>query len=109
YVRADITESQTKLILEDTKVQLIQNVRTALRNIKASLKLIESSRASVVLQEKKLDAERKKLNVGLSTNNVVLDFQEDLALARSAELLSIIGYLKNVAALDRLMGQKIKF
>jgi outer membrane protein TolC len=109
YVRADITESQTKLILEDTKVQLIQNVRTALRNIKASLKLIESSRASVVLQEKKLDAERKKLNVGLSTNNVVLDFQEDLARARSAELLAIIGYLKNVAQLDRFMGERIKF
>jgi outer membrane protein TolC len=109
FVRADLAEDQTKVILDDTKVQLVQNVRTAMRNIKASLKLIESSRASVVLQEKKLDAERKKLNVGLSTNNVVLDFQEDLARSRSAELLSIIAYLKNVAQLQRFMGEKIKF
>jgi outer membrane protein TolC len=109
FVRADLSQSQTKVLLEDAKVQLVQNVRTSFRNIKASLKLIESSRVAVVLEEKKLDAERKKLNVGLSTNNVVLDFQEDLARARSTELLAIIGYLKNVAQLQRFMGENIKF
>lgn len=107
YVRADLTEKQTKAILENTRQQLILNVRTALRNIKTSLKLIESSRATVVLQEKKLDAERKKLNVGLSTNNIVLDFQDDLSLARSTELAAIIAYLKNVAQLERYMGSRI--
>ncbi len=107
YVRADLTEKQTKTILENTRQQLILNVRTALRNIKSSLKLIESSRATVVLQERKLDAERKKLNVGLSTNNVVLDFQEDLARAQSTELLAIISYLKNVAQLERFIGSKV--
>jgi outer membrane protein len=107
YVRADLTEKQTNTILENTRQQLIMNVRTALRNIRASLKLIESSRVTVELQEKKLDAERKKLNVGLSTNNVVLDFQDDLSQARSAELASIIAYLKNVAQLERFMGTKI--
>ncbi|MCI0446162.1 TolC family protein [bacterium] len=104
YVRADLTEKQTNTILENTRQQLIMNVRTALRNIRASLKLIESSRVTVVLQEKKLDAERKKLNVGLSTNNIVLDFQDDLSQARSVELASIIAYLKNVAQLERFMG-----
>ncbi len=59
YVRADLTEKQTNTILENTRQQLIMNVRTALRNIRASLKLIESSRVTVELQEKKLDAERK--------------------------------------------------
>ncbi len=107
YVRADLTEKQTNTILENTRQQLIMNVRTALRNIRASLKLIESSRVTVELQEKKLDAERKKLNVGLSTNNVVLDFQDDLAQARSVELASIIAYLKNIAQLERFMGTKI--
>src|SRR5262245_21049469 len=107
YVRADLTEKQTKTILDNTRQQLTLDVRTALRNIKASLKLIESTRTTVVLQEKKLDAERKKLNVGLSTNNVVLDFQDDLAQARSAELAAIIAYLKNVAQLERFMGTKI--
>jgi outer membrane protein TolC len=107
YVRADLTEKQTKTILESTRQQLIMNIRTALRNIKASLKLIESTRVTVVLQEKKVDAEQKKLNVGLSTNFVVLDFQDDLAQARSGELAAIIAYLKNVAQLERFMGTKI--
>jgi outer membrane protein len=107
YVRAELTEKQTNTILENTRQTLVMNVRTALRNIKASLKLIESSRVTVELQEKKLDAERKKLNVGLSTNNIVLDFQDDLAQARSSELAAIIAYLKNVAQLERYMGTKI--
>ena len=107
YVRADLTEKQTNTILENTRQQLIMNVRTALRNIRASLKLIESSRVTVELQEKKLDAERKKLNVGLSTNNIVLDFQDDLSQARSTELAAIIAYLKNIAQLERFMGTKV--
>jgi outer membrane protein TolC len=107
YVRADLNEKQTKLILENSRQNLILNVRTALRNIQSSLKQVEASRVSVRLEEKKLDAERKKLNVGLSTNNVVLDFQEDLARAQSVELLAIVSYLKNLAQLERFLGERI--
>jgi outer membrane protein len=107
YVRADLQEKQTQKILESTKQQLIFNVRTAMRNLEADVKRLNAARASRILQEKKLDAEKKKLAVGLSTNHVVLDFQDDLALAQSEELLAKVDYEKNLAQLERYMGENL--
>ena len=104
YIRADLAEKQSAAALESAKQQLMLNIRTALHNLESDLKRLDAARASRVLQEKKLDAERKKLNVGLSTNHVVLDFQEDLALAQSTELLALVDYNKDMAQLQRYMG-----
>ncbi|MGH9856228.1 MAG: TolC family protein, partial [Acidobacteriota bacterium] len=95
FVRADLVQKQTERTLENARQQLVFNVRTALRNLESDLKRLEAARASRILQEKKLDAERKKLAVGLSTNYIVLDFQDDLALAQSQELLATVDYEKN--------------
>lgn len=108
YVRADMTTKQSEKILENAQQQLILNIRTTLRNMESDLKRLEAARVSRTLQEKKLDAERKKLNVGLSTNNVVLDFQEDLVRAQSAELLAMVDYEKDRAQLERYMGMNVR-
>jgi outer membrane protein TolC len=107
YVRADLQEKQSEKILESTRQQLIFNVRTSMRNLQADVKRLNASRASRILQEKKLDAEKKKLAVGLSTNHVVLDFQDDLAQAQSEELLAKVDYEKNLAQLERYMGENL--
>lgn len=108
YVRADLETKQSQTVLENAQQQLILNIRTSMRNMESDLKRLEAARVSRNLQERKLDAERKKLNVGLSTNNVVLDFQEDLARAQSAELLSIVDYEKDRAQLERYMGMNVR-
>jgi outer membrane protein TolC len=108
YVRADLTQKQSEKILENAQQQLVLNVRTVMRNMESDLKRLDAARASRVLQEKKVDAERKKLNVGLSTNNVVLDFLDDLALAQSAELLATVDYSKDRAQLERYLGANLK-
>jgi outer membrane protein len=108
YVRADLETKQSQTVLENAQQQLILNIRTAMRNMESDLKRLEAARVSRNLQERKLDAERKKLNVGLSTNNVVLDFQEDLARAQSAELLAMVDYEKNRAQLERYMGMNVR-
>ena len=104
YVRADLAEKQTSVVLEDTKQKLILSIRNTIRNLQADLKKLDAARASRVLQEKKLDAEKKKLSVGLSTNHVVLVFQDDLAQAQSQELLAILDFKRNSAQLARFMG-----
>lgn len=104
FMQADLEKKQAETTLANAKQQTILSVRTAYRNIESDLKVLDASRVSRVLQEKKLDAERKKLNVGLSTNNVVLDFQQDLARAQATEFLALINYKKDVASLNRLMG-----
>jgi outer membrane protein len=107
FVQADLLEKQTAKTLESARQNLIFNIRTSLRNIESDLKRMDAARASRILQEKKLDAERKKLAVGLSTNYIVLDFQDDLALAQSQELLAIVDYEKNLAQLERFMGENL--
>ena len=105
YVRADLQRKQAATVLENAKQILILNVRTAIRNMSNSKKSYEAATSSRVLQERKLDAERKKLEVGLSTNYVVLQYQDDLAQAQSRELLYITDYIKNFAQLNRYLGR----
>jgi len=107
YVRADLQEKQSEKILESSRQQLIFNIRTAIRNLQFDLKRLDASRASRILQEQKVDAEKKKLAVGLSTNHVVLDFQDDLATAQSEELFSMVDFQKNLAQLQRYMGENL--
>jgi outer membrane protein len=107
FVRADLEEKQTESILQNAQQQLIFNIRTAMRNLQADLKRLQAAHASRILQEKKLDAERKKLAVGLSTNHIVLDYQDDLALAQSEEVFAMTDYQKNLAQLERYMGENL--
>ena len=107
YVRADLTQKQSQRTLDSSRQQLILNVRTTYRNLQTDLKQLDAARASRVLQEKKLDAEKKKLNVGLSTNHVVLDFQDDLLTAQSEELQAMVNYNKDLAQLQRYMGTSL--
>ena len=104
YVRADITRKQAESVLENAKQNLILNIRLSMRNMENDIKSFEAAHASRVLQERKLDAERKKLEVGLSTNYFVLQYQDDLAQSQSRELLYITDYSKNRAQLKRFLG-----
>ena len=60
------------------------------------------------LAEKSLDAEAKKLAVGMSTNYFILDFQEKLANARSAELKAKIDFVLSVERLEKSMGVSLE-
>jgi outer membrane protein len=104
YTRAHLTEQQAGVVYQSAKEQLLLNIRTSLRNLKSDLKRLDAARASEVLQVQKLDAEQKKLAVGLSTNHTVLDFQDDLAQAQSQVLLAIVNYTKDKAQLKRFLG-----
>lgn len=46
--------------------------------------------------------------MGLSTNYTVLQFQRDLADARSNEIRAIIDYNLSLAALDRTLGTSLE-
>jgi outer membrane protein TolC len=104
YVKADLTRKQSETVLENAKQNLIVNIRISMRNMANDIESYASAKAARVLQEKKLDAERKKLEVGLSTNYIVLQYQDDLAQAQSRELLYITDYSKNRAQLKRYLA-----
>jgi outer membrane protein TolC len=79
----------------------IENALIAVQQARASY---EASQQARVLQEQALQAEQEKLSVGLSTSYLVIQYERDLALARSQEVASLGDYVKARSALDRAMG-----
>jgi hypothetical protein len=55
-------------------------------------KRIETTRAARELADQRLDAERKRFEVGMSTSFLVIQAQRDLAQAKTNELGSILAY-----------------
>ena len=57
---------------------------------------MEATRASRALAERRLEAEQKKFQAGMSTNFQVIQAQRDLASARNAELQAILDYNRSI-------------
>jgi hypothetical protein len=55
-------------------------------------KRIETTRVSRELAEQRLDAERKRFEVGMSTSFLTIQAQRDLANARTNELSAVLAY-----------------
>ena len=102
YARMDFSQTQVRIKSLEQQIEL--EVSDALRTIETNAKRVDALRVSSELAERTLDAEEKKLKVGLSTNYFVLDFQEKLANARSTELRAQIDYILAVESLERAMG-----
>ena len=55
-------------------------------------KRIDTTRAARELAEQRLDAERKRFEVGMSTSFLVIQAQRDLAQAKTNELGAVLAY-----------------
>ena len=64
--------------------------------MQTNAKRVESTRASRALAEKRLEAEEKKFQAGMTSSFLVIQAQRDLSQARNSELQAIIDYLKSV-------------
>ena len=60
--------------------------------IEMNAKRIETTRAARELAEQRLDAERKRFDVGMSTSFLVIQAQRDLAQAKTNELGAVLAY-----------------
>jgi len=104
YAQARVNLEQSRTNLKYQEQQIFLQIRNAVRLVQTNFKRIQAYKVARELALKKLDAEEKKLIVGLSTNYVVLQNQRDLANARSQELRAIIDYNLSLAALDQATG-----
>jgi len=95
-VKAKLQFEQSQSQLKNLQMQIATQVRSAARNVQTNQKRVGSARASRTLQERKLEAEEKKLAAGMSQSFFVFQAQRDLALARTAEILSIADYNKSL-------------
>jgi outer membrane protein TolC len=108
HAQASVDLDQTLLRLKNQEQQVQLEIKNAVRAVETDYKRVQAYRVARELAEQKLDAEEKKLKVGLTTNYVVLQYQRDLADARSSELRAIIDYNLSLAQLDRTTGISLK-
>jgi outer membrane protein TolC len=104
YARAQVDREQAQLNLENTEQQAFLEIRDAVRRVQTDYKRVQAYKVARELAQQNLEAEEKKLKVGLTTNYQVLLLQRDLADAHSLELRATIDYNLALAGLDRATG-----
>lgn len=104
YVRARMELEKSQLELKNIEQLAMLEVRDAVWEIETSAKTVNAYRVARELAERRLEAEEKKLNVGLTTNYFVLQFQEELANARSTELKALVDHSLAWAKLEKALG-----
>ncbi len=103
-VRSRLELRQAQDTLVRTKSQVEVDVQNAFIATVQSKQQVAAAREALQLAVVKLDAEQKKLNVGVSTAyNVVLD-QRDVLTARLAMVQAQDAYAKAKVSLDQAMG-----
>ena len=102
YAKMDV--GQGRIRLKNLEQQVALDVSDAVRAMETNAKRVNAYRVARELAEKSLDAEEKKLKVGLSTNYFVLEFQDKLANARSMELRAKLDHILSVERLEKAMG-----
>jgi outer membrane protein TolC len=77
-------------------------VTNAALQVESTLRRMEAARAARELQEKRLENEQSKFEVGMSTNFFVVQAQRDLLDAQITELRATLDYQKALVTFERV-------
>jgi outer membrane protein TolC len=98
YARSKLERSQAETRVKSAEGRVVQQIRDAGWQVEMNAKRVETSRAAASLAEQRLDAERKRFEVGMSTSFLVIQAQRDFVQARTNQLAAILAY--NLALVD---------
>ena len=104
--RSQINLSQVKNNLQEAHESLEIALKNEIRNIKINLEQIELTKQARQLSEQQLENEREKLRLGVGNTRAIdlLNFENDLVLAKNRELDAIIDYLNALTRLEQTVG-----
>lgn len=105
FLRRDLELRQALVDQRQLILTIVREIRQAIREIETQSKQVEVTRQATVLARTQLEAEQEKFRLGLSTSFNVLEFQEDLSIARTNETLALNDYNVVLARLDQLTGR----
>ena len=98
--RSRLERSRSEASRRSLELRIATQVRDAARNVRTNLQRVEATQASRELAERRLEAEQRKFEVGLSTSFFVFQAQRDLATARNNELQAILDYIRSLVDFD---------
>ena len=102
--RAKVSYSQSELQLRSLELSVATQVREVARTLNTNRKRVDATRVSRGLAERKLVAEQKKFEAGMSDNFHVIQAQRDLASARNAELQAVLDYNRSLVDFETVQG-----
>jgi outer membrane protein TolC len=94
--RARLQDRQAQTQLQNQQLQVATQVRDVGRQVLTNQKRVEATRASRQLAERRLEAEEKKFQAGMSTSFFVFQAQRDLSQARANELRAVTDYNRSI-------------
>lgn len=100
--RARVQRSQSQAQLRALELQIATEVTNAALNVQSTQQSVQSASAARELQERRLEAEQSKFEVGISTNYLVVQAQRDLRDAQNTELRALLDYRKSLVDFDRV-------
>jgi outer membrane protein TolC len=104
YAQAKLQQSQAVTEIKYKEVLIINEVRDAVREVETNIQRLATARAILKFSQETLAAEKKKYDVGMSTERNVLDFQDRLQKAMSNMALTESDYSRSLSNLLKVQG-----
>ncbi len=108
YQQARLQREQQEARLNSQRQQMLRDLRQAVRNVGMTARQVGATQTAKQLAEEQLKAQTEKLNLGLTTNFQVLQFQSDFEAASLSEVNAIIEHIRAVNQLQRAEGQLLE-
>ena len=86
--------------LRNLELQVATAVRDAARQVGTNLKRVEATRKAREFAERRLEAEQKRMTVGLSSTFQLFQAQRDLARQRQNELNAVVDYNRSIVTFE---------
>lgn len=86
--------------LRNLELQVATAVREAARQVATNLKRVEATQKAREFADRRLEAEQKRMTVGLSSTFQLFQAQRDLARQRQNELNAIIDYNRSIVTFE---------
>jgi outer membrane protein len=103
-VRAELEYRQAQVRLQQLENQVRIEVRNAQFDVQQNRATVDAAQAAVDFQRETLDADQKKLAVGVGTSTAVLQDQAALTAAESNLVSAQAAYEKSQVEMDRATG-----
>jgi len=104
YQRSKLFMRQQEQRLMKIKQEAMLGVRLAIHQLASNRILVESTKQARVLEEANVAAEEKRLKIGVTTAQNVLDKQEDLTAAQAREVRAQVDFERSQISLQVAEG-----
>lgn len=108
HTRRQLDKTQLILTLKNTERTVVVDVRDAVRSVWTAKSSVRRAEQDRIFREKNVISEQRKFEVGKKTSLDVLQAQDDLSRAESAELAAIVEYMITLVRLEETKGTLLK-